>query len=326
MKFRTELYWKSSEINLNYQSNLLFLGSCFAENFGRKFDSLKFNTTINPNGIIFHPIPIFEIIKRALKAQPYTSGDLVCRDEMYFSWLHHSQHFHEDESIFLSTLNEQNTSLQNQLKTANYLFLTFGTARGYELKSSGKIVANCHKLPLINFDKTLSSNTEITNQGIELVQLLQKENPAMNIVFSVSPVRHIKDGIIENSRSKAELISAIHQIIEATTNTEYIPAYEWLIDDLRDYRFYGKDHVHPSEEAIEYIWEKLSLTLFEDATLINIQTIQEILNAVNHKPFQVNSIGHQMFLKKIVSKIEAQNSSIQNKLNSELEKLNAQII
>jgi hypothetical protein len=179
---------------------------------------------------------------------------------------------------------------------------------------------------LINFDKTLSSNTEITNQGIELVQLLQKENPAMNIVFSVSPVRHIKDGIIENSRSKAELISAIHQIIEATTNTEYIPAYEWLIDDLRDYRFYGKDHVHPSEEAIEYIWEKLSLTLFEDATLINIQTIQEILNAVNHKPFQVNSKGHQSFLKKIVSKIEAQNSSIQNKLNNELEKLNAQLI
>jgi lysophospholipase L1-like esterase len=326
MKFRTELYWKSSEINLNYQSNLLFLGSCFAENFGRKFDSLKFNTTINPNGIIFHPIPIFEIIKRALKAQPYTASDLVCRDEMYFSWLHHSQHFHENESIFLSTLNEQNANLQNQLKTANYLFLTFGTAWGYELKSSGKIVANCHKIPSINFDKTLSSSTEITNQGIELVQLLEKENPAMKIVFSVSPVRHIKDGIIENSRSKAELISATHQIIEATTNTEYIPAYEWLIDDLRDYRFYGKDNVHPSEEAIEYIWEKLSLTLFEDATLINIQTIQEILNAVNHKPFQVNSKGHQSFLKKIVSKIEAQNSSIQNKLNNELEKLNAQLI
>ena len=326
MKFRTELNWKSSNIKLDYPSNLLFLGSCFAENFGRKFKSLKFNSTINPSGIIFHPIPIFKILKRALKNQPYSASDLVCRDKMNFSWLHHSQHFHENESILLSTLNAQNVNLQNQLKTANYLFLTFGTAWGYELKTNGEIVANCHKLPSINFDKKLSSSTEIVNQGIELVELLQKENPSLKIVFSVSPVRHIKDGIIENSRSKAELISATHQILEATTNTEYIPAYEWLIDDLRDYRFYGKDNVHPSEEAIEYIWEKLSQTLFDDATLKKIQTIQEILNAVNHKPFQVKSKGHQAFLKKIVSKIESQNSSMQNKLNNELEILNAQLI
>jgi len=326
MKFRTELNWKSSGVKLNLQSNLLFIGSCFAENIGKKFQSLKFKTTLNSNGIIFHPIPIYEILNRALQDQPYTANDLVFRNNMYFSWLHNSQHFHKNESSLLKSLNEQQSNLQLQLKTASHLFLTFGTAWGYKLTNEERIVANCHKIDSSNFKKNFSTSNEIAQIGIETLHLLQKENPSLQVLFSVSPVRHIKDGIIENNRSKAELISATYQIIEATKNTHYIPGYEWLIDDLRDYRFYTKDLIHPSEAAIEYIWEKISNTFFESETLSEVQNIKEIVSAINHKPFQPDSKGHQQFLKKTIFNIEALENSIKERFTKELITLNAQLI
>ncbi|MAZ35875.1 MAG: GSCFA domain-containing protein [Crocinitomicaceae bacterium] len=325
MNFRTELSWKAGDCGINHSSKLIFIGSCFADNFGGKFLALKFNVILNPNGIIFHPFPILETISRAIKDQPFSENDLVKRDDAIFSWQHHSQHFGSEKLQFLNSLNEQQKNLRNQLKSADYIFITFGTAWGFEVKSTGKIAANCHKIPSSNFDKKLTSNAEIASSGIEVIQLMQKLNPNIKIFFSVSPVRHIKDGIIENNRSKAELVSATHQIIEATTNTKYIPAFEWLMDDLRDYRFYGKDNVHPSEEAIEYIWEKLSATFFEEETRKAIHQIQEIISAVNHKPFRSESKEHKRFLEKTISKIKTLEAPIQQAFSSELEILKAQI-
>lgn len=326
MKFRTELDWTMRDISIDHESKLIFLGSCFAENFGRKFVLLKFNTSVNPNGIVFHPLPIFEILTRAIKNETYNSNDLVKRDAFNFSWFHHSQYYNANDLELLEHLNAEQHRLNQKLKSADFLFVTFGTAWGYELNSSEKIVANCHKTPSSNFNKKLSLCSEIARHGIELIKLLHEQNPNLKILFSVSPVRHIKDGITENSRSKAELISATHQIIEATKNTTYIPAYEWLIDDLRDYRFYANDKVHPSTEAIEYIWKKISQTLFEKNTLKNIQKIEEILAAANHKPFHMESKQHQKFLNKTISKIDLLEGSIKNSLRKELEKLKAQLI
>ncbi len=326
MKFRTELHWNSTSAKVNHRENILFLGSCFAENMGLKFKDFKFNPTVNPNGIVFHPLVLEHIISKAINNIDYTKSHILTQNEQCFSWFHHSSVLGKDITSFIAKLNQNQAKFAAQLLKCNHLFLTFGTAWGYELNSTKRLVANCHKFSNSEFSKKLSPSEEITTHYVGLINRLKELNPNISIHLSVSPVRHIKDGIIENNRSKAQLISAAHNIVDHFAFVDYIPAYEWIIDDLRDYRFYDSDLVHPSSQAIEYVWGHLSASIFNAQTQVNLKHIAAINSAVNHQPFQPEARQHQQFIQKTISKIEQLEEPLRMRYSLELTALKTQLV
>ncbi len=326
MEFRTELNWKNSIPKLDFQDNLLLLGSCFSENIGEKFEQNKFCVNRNPNGIIFHPLVISEIISRALSEKEYTQDDLLINDQYYFSWFHHSSLHAADSQSMLDKINDAQAQFRSQLLSANFLFFTFGTAFGYTFNSTKQLVANCHKVPANNFTKRLYRSEEILSDCSVTFNQLSKLNPSLKLFITVSPVRHIKDGIIENSRSKAELISAAHQLAESHSNWYYLPAFEWLIDDLRDYRFYNSDLVHPNSMAIQYLWEKILPNLLTVEAQKTLQTVQKINAAVQHRAFRPTSHQHQKFIHSTIKQVLELEESIQQRFNTELSILKQQLI
>ena len=248
MDFRTIIPISKVSTSITYHSSIVSLGSCFAVNMGEKFAYYKFPITLNPFGILFHPLAIENIITRALQSIPYVAEDFFLHNELW-----HSFDFHSDMSRIsfkesISLANRQQTLLYDTLHRANFCFLTLGTAWVYIYNSTDRIVANCHKLPQQHFSKRLLSVEEIGESLTRIAQLLKQINPSMQLVITISPVRHIKDGFLENQVSKSQLFSALYPLITSGHYT-YFPAYELLLDELRDYRFYANDMVHPSEMA-----------------------------------------------------------------------------
>ncbi|UTW63635.1 GSCFA domain-containing protein [bacterium SCSIO 12741] len=309
---------------LNHKDPVFLLGSCFSDSIGDRFVKYKFQTLINPYGTLYHPLALAQCLKDLLNNQSYQYDDLTQKDDQWFSWNHHGQFNSTDPDLVLKDIQRNVEEGHAFLKKAQLLVITFGTAWTYRLNSTGNRVANCHKVPASEFTKELLTPEEIEKEWTPLLKDLQAFNPGLKIIFTVSPIRHIRDGIIENNRSKAALIQATHQLVDQNPNREYFPAYEWIIDVLRDYRFFQTDRVHPSEEAVQFIWEQLTQSLFNQETQAWNQIIDQILQGLNHRTNNPDSRAHQLFLEKLKQKMVAFQHSSGLSFEKELKRLKHQ--
>lgn len=303
MNFRTQIPLKKGRNQIGYDSKLLLFGSCFSENIGNKFNYFKFQNTINPFGILFHPKAIENLITNAINEKEYTDKDVFFHNERWHCFEAHSELSNTSKESLLKTLNNSINSTNKQLHNSTHLIITLGTAWMYRHIETDTIVANCHKIPQKKFLKDILSVDEITESLNAIISLIKSVNPKIEIIFTVSPVRHLKDGFIENSQSKAHLLSAIHQVVEPRNHTHYFPSYEILMDDLREYRFYKNDMIHPNETAINYIWQQFQNTWIDEKStnlMIEVDTIQK---GLSHRPFNENSTQHQLFLENLQLKI-----------------------
>jgi hypothetical protein len=280
---------------ISYSQKLFFIGSCFAENIGETMDKYKFNTLINPNGVLYNPASIAVTIRRVVDNKLLEEKELFFANECWNSWEHHSRFSNPIKSTCLNEINHRISLAHDFIKQAEWLFITVGSAYYYTQSGSNTLVGNCHKIPQKEFTKHLLTANEIVDDYNQLFQQLKQVNPKLKIIFTVSPVRYIRDGIVENNISKARLIEAVHELCMHNTNTFYFPAYELMIDVLRDYRFYKSDMVHPNEQAIEYIFEKLMEATFDSKTKLLFEKIKDITNASEHKPFHTNTDAFEKF-------------------------------
>ncbi len=304
MQFRTQIPIQKSNFPIDHSSKIVLLGSCFSENMFHQFDYFKFDVISNPFGIIFNTFSIENIIKRAIEKHYFVKEDLIFYNEIWQSLEIHSSMSRTTQDELTEQLNATLDSFHERLKSATHLFLTYGTSWVYSYKKSGQIVANCHKIPQDQFDKKLISQAENKYYIQNTLEVLKAFNINLKIIFTISPVRHIKDGMVENQVSKANLISAVNEVITQNPQNLYFPGYEIMMDDLRDYRFYAEDLLHPSQFAVKYIWEKLSDAFFDEKTCYLMKEIDSIRKSLAHRPLNSNTYNHQKFLKNLHNKIE----------------------
>ena len=312
MKLQTEIPLKPEENQIDYASKILLLGSCFSENIGEKFDYFKFQNLQNPFGVIFNPVSIEKLIVRAVENRAFSEEDIFQHKGIWKCFEVHSELSSLDKSEFLKNLNSALQNLREALFSSTHIIFTFGTAWVYRTinastpLSTGKIVANCHKLPQQNFAKELLSMEEISKSLQTIFYKISTVNPAAVLINTVSPVRHIKDGFSENSLSKAHLISAIHQSLSLPMQSKrhyYFPSFEIMMDELRDYRFYAEDMLHPNKTAIEIIWQKFSKVWISSETETLQKEIASIQNGLKHRPFNPEGADHLQFSEKLQQKI-----------------------
>lgn len=312
MKLQTEIPLKPEKNQIDYASKILLLGSCFSENIGEKFDYFKFQNLQNPFGVIFNPVSIERLIVRAVENRAFSEEDIFQHKGIWKCFEVHSELSSLDKSEFLKNLNSALQNLREALFSSTHIIFTFGTAWVYRTinastpLSTGKIVANCHKLPQQNFAKELLSMEEISKSLQTIFYKISTVNPAAVLINTVSPVRHIKDGFSENSLSKAHLISAIHQSLSLPMQSKrhyYFPSFEIMMDELRDYRFYAEDMLHPNKTAIEIIWQKFSKVWISSETETLQKEIASIQNGLKHRPFNPEGADHLQFSEKLQQKI-----------------------
>lgn len=305
MQFTTLIPIQKSTYQIDYNSKIVSLGSCFAVNIGEKFEHFKFQNTINPFGILFHPLALEKIISKAISKEKFTEENIFFHNERWHSFDVHSDLSTSNKEDFLQTLNSNSDLLHNSLSNCSHVIITLGTSWVYRKIETGKIVANCHKVPQKEFKKELLSVEEIKKSLEGILDSISKLNPEARIIFTISPVRHIKDGFVENQWSKANLIVAVHETINSKLATSnYFPSYEIMMDELRDYRFYAEDMIHPSQTAIDYIWKRFSETWISEEALTTLQEIENIQKRLNHRPFNSESEQHQKFLGNLQQRIE----------------------
>ncbi|MES2515872.1 MAG: GSCFA domain-containing protein [Bacteroidota bacterium] len=297
MQFHLGFKPKSSQQKLAHEHAVLMMGSCFSEHIGKRLSDLKFNVHSNPFGIIFNPKSIEMALQRIVTKQHFTEHDVFEKDWQWFCMEAHSSFSADTKVQLLNQLNAIINSWHEQLKQARYLIITFGSAYAYKHISAQQTVANCHKLPQSLFEKTLLETQSIVSDYQRLIQTLQQFNPNLHILFTVSPVKHLKDGVVENNLSKAVLIQTVHQLIKQNTQCDYFPAYELVNDDLRDYRFYEADMAHPNKQAIDYVWQKFSDTYFSELTATLNSKLNDIKQAFHHRLFKANSVSSITFKK-----------------------------
>lgn len=282
---------KGPKINIperiSIRKPLLVMGSCFAENIGTLLQNQLFDIQINPYGIVYNPLSIIQHLEYIIKNKPFTHHDLFEYNGLWQSWQHHGSFADANEDEALNKINLKIEKAHQQLLKADWLIITLGSAFYYVL-NNGQIVSNCHKLPASNFEKKLVTRPQILNGFQELFSQFQKINPSLKILFNVSPVRYIRDGLTENTISKSILHLSINELVSQNKNCFYFPSYEIVIDELRDYRFYKEDMVHPNETAIAYIYEKFAAALFDDETKAMVQEIQQFISFSNHQNLNRN--------------------------------------
>ena len=285
-------------------SQLLFLaGSCFTEQIGQKLSAHKFRIIDNPNGILFNPVSISKSVLSYIQNKQYGEADLFYHNELWGSWEHHTRFSSVSKDTCLQKINASQSAAHGFLKNADWVLLTLGSAFVYELENK-QVVANCHKVPTDKFKKRLLAIDEVVTVLENLLLNLKAFNPKLKIIFTISPVRHSRDGFIENNWSKAILINSVHHVVDKYEHAFYFPSYELIIDDLRDYRFYAEDMVHPNYAATNYVWEKFVTTCIDPSSQILMKEINTINAARHHKPFNPASQAHQKFLKINLAKIE----------------------
>jgi len=302
MNFTTKVPVIKSSNPIDYDSKILSLGSCFAENMGQKFNYFKFQNEINPFGIIFNPVSIETIISRVVHQQKFTEDDIFYHNDLWHCFEVHSELSHPDKETFLTNLNRIIQQSNNLIIQSTHFIITYGTSWVYRNKSSKKIVANCHKVPQSQFDKEILSVAIIEQSIQNTIDLIKKVNPNCTFIFTISPVRHLKDGFVENQRSKAHLITAIHN--SQFTIHHYFPSYEIMMDELRDYRFYAEDMLHPSQLAIDYIWSRFFENYISEDCFTIMEEVNSIQKALSHRPFNPESASHQKFIQTVQVKIK----------------------
>jgi hypothetical protein len=305
MQFRTQIPIPKSNFPIDYNSKIVSLGSCFAENMAKKLDYYKFQNNCNPFGIIFNPVSIEKMIYRIVNQIFYSENDIFFHNERWHCYEVHSDWSNYNAAEFLENLNAVLRTSLIQLFQASHIIITYGTSWVYRNTESNAIVANCHKVEQKEFKKEILSIETIEKSIQNTIGYFQIINPNVNFIFTVSPVRHLKDGVVENQLSKAHLISAIYQQLQTEQcklNTEYFPSYEIMMDELRDYRFYAEDMIHPSEVAIDYIWQRFSETTISEENHSIMNEIEIIQKGLAHRPFNPNSQSHMQFLSKLQAK------------------------
>ncbi|MCZ8229568.1 GSCFA domain-containing protein [Flavobacterium sp.] len=319
MNFTTKIPIPQNINFIEYRSKILLFGSCFAENIGEKLRYYKFQTQVNPFGIIFNPFSIEKLIERVVLQRHFTKSDIFFFNERWHCYEAHSELSHPDSEVVLSNLNRILSDTQKQLQQATHIIFTYGTSWVYRHIETNSIVANCHKVPQKQFTKELLSIDSIQKSIQNTISLIATLNPKCNFIFTVSPVRHLKDGFVENQVSKAHLIAAIYsflqesEVVPPSGARGIFPSYEIMMDELRDYRFYADDMMHPSGLAIDYIWERFTTTQIDANAIATMELVQTIQKGLAHRPFNPNSESHQKFeanLKEKIATLEAQYSFI----------------
>ncbi|MCA6450637.1 MAG: GSCFA domain-containing protein [Chitinophagaceae bacterium] len=311
MKFHFEFDIKRAPKPVQHPQQLMLMGSCFTENIADKLRKHKFNVLENPNGILFNPVSVVEAVESYLSGKLVTAADIFLHNETWHSWKHHSRYSGITAEECISKINSSIVQAQQYLKHADHLMITLGSAWLYTLTPEaanavpGSVAANNHKAPANWFRKRLMQVPEAVALLGDMIRKLQAYNPSLQIIFTISPVRHLREGVIENNRSKAILIQAVHELVENFEQLYYFPAYELVIDDLRDYRFYAEDLVHPNYHATQYVWEKFTDACMNEETRSLMKEIAELNLAFQHKPFNPETSQHQKFLKTYLVKTQS---------------------
>ena len=289
-----------------YKKKNLFMGSCFTENVGAKMEALKYPVDINPFGILYNPLSVANGLQLLLEEKQLSADDLFEHNGLWHSFSHHGRFSNTEQNKALDDINTRIKSSATFLKQADFLFLTFGTAWIYRYKESGELVSNCHKIPAREFVRERLSVQQIVEVYRELLTKIWQINPDLKVVFTVSPIRHWKDGAVDNQRSKSTLILAVDQLIQelGTEKCAYFPSYEIVMDELRDYRFYAEDMLHISEVAIKYIWSRFEAALVGAESIEIGREVQKINNAVKHRPINKKSLEYSKFLFSFLNKLE----------------------
>lgn len=308
MQFRTQIPVSKSNNPIDYHSKIISMGSCFAENMAEKFDYFKLQNETNPFGIIFNPISIEKVIQRVVTQEFFTEKDVFFHNERWHCFEVHSDLSHSDRQELLQTLNEAITKTNKQIKEATHIIVTYGTSWIYRNTESNEVVANCHKVPQRQFTKELLTADVIQKSIQNTIRLIHGSNPNINFIFTISPVRHIKDGFVENQLSKSHLFTGLHQNLQSKIENQqlgYFPSYEIMMDELRDYRFYAEDMLHPNVVAIDYIWQRFSENYIAENSIPTLQEVGEIQKSLHHRSFNPESEQHQKFLVKLRQKIKS---------------------
>jgi hypothetical protein len=306
MNFTTQIPIQKNPNSIDYTSKIVSFGSCFAENMGDKFQYFKFQSATNPFGIIFNPVSIWKIIDRVVNDNLFKEEDVFFYNERWHCFEVHSDLSHPNAAELLANLNQILWETKKQLQEATHIIITYGTSWVYRNIYQNAIVANCHKVPQKQFAKELLSVETIKESVENTIREVQSINSKCNFIFTVSPVRHLKDGFVENQVSKAHLITAVYDTVRSEhsiLNAEYFPSYEIMMDELRDYRFYAEDMLHPSPVAIDYIWERFKETSISEAAFGTMETVESIQKSLQHRPFNSDSESHKKFESKLKEKI-----------------------
>ena len=305
MDFRTHVQIDKSDVRIDHTTKMMLFGSCFSENIGKTLKKSKFKVDPNPFGILYNPISVSNSIKRLIENKKFNELELVYNNEMYHSFMHHGSFSHVNEQHCLKRINERYNSASNFLKETDILLITFGTAYAYKFHDKQQIVTNCHKFSANNFVRFRLTIDEIVDEWSNLIEVLLQQNPEMRLIFTVSPVRHFRDGAHDNQISKSTLNIAIEYVKNIFINkVEYFPAYEIMIDELRDYRFYTEDMIHPSSIAQDYIWQCFSEMFFsEDTKMINNEWAT-IKKSIDHRPINTETQAYRKFLLSTIKNIE----------------------
>lgn len=301
--FRTMLPSFHPDLQLDHHQSIACFGSCFAEHMAMRFQSAKFDCLLNPFGIQYNPINIAHSIDMILEDYAFADHDLIQREGRWYSLWHHSAYSAKRPDALKKQLHIAAQGAKQKIQDTDVFIFTFGTAFYYLHKATDIVAANCHKLPKEMFDKMRFTPEEITTSFANTLHNLLSVNPSVKFIFTVSPIRHAKDGLIENTRSKGILHLSIETLLKQFSNAVYFPSYEIMMDDLRDYRFYSTDMLHPSPTAIDYIWEHFSEHIFSEETHSLNKYIAGIQLAVQHRPFHADSEAHQKFIQNTLLKI-----------------------
>jgi hypothetical protein len=294
--FRSEVFPDFFSKKINYSDKILFIGSCFAENIGTKLYELKFQIHLNPFGIIYNPVTIKQSLEFILNGKEFKPEDLDFYNEKWISFKHHGKFSSTNASEVLQNINDELLKASEYIKQASHLFITFGTSWVYKLKKTSEIVANCHKLPANEFEHYSLSVAEIKELYSPLLKKLHQANENLKIIFTISPVRHWKDGPVQNQYSKSVLIVSVHELIKEFNFASYFPSYEIMMDDLRDYRFYSEDLFHPNQMGIDYIWGKFKeCYLSADAIELSVK-IEKIIKSAKHQVLYPKTLMHKKFI------------------------------
>ncbi|MEY8847432.1 GSCFA domain-containing protein [Psychroserpens sp. XS_ASV72] len=300
MELQTKLQLKQQAHNLiDYNSKIVLFGSCFSEHIAAKLDYYKFQYLSNPFGILFHPLAIERLVLDAINKRQFTEADVFLLNEQWHCFDAHSQFSNPSKEELIKSLNAQIEKTYNHLKSASHIIITLGTAWAYRFIEKDQFVANCHKVPQKQFLKELLSVSVITESLEAIVSQVRSINPKVNFIVTVSPVRHLKDGFVENTQSKSHLITAIHNVVDERQRNYYFPSYEIMLDELRDYRFYKEDMLHPNRLAIDYIWQYFKKVWISDEAISTLEDVEFIQKGLQHRPFNSKSNAHLAFLEQL---------------------------
>ncbi len=305
MQFTTKTELPQGELEITHDSRMILIGSCFASNIGNRLRDRKFHIESNPFGVQYNPFSIASVLTRIASGEMFNeqSMEIFEHNGQWHSIMHHSDYSRGSRCELIDNINNNMQHAHDAAKKCDLIIVTLGTAYAYSRKSDGLVVGNCHKLPSRDFDRRLLGINEIVTKLSEVIESYKKLNNEVRFLFTVSPIRHLRYGMHDNQKSKSTLLLAIDELIEKYSCCHYFPAYEILIDELRDYRFYAEDMLHPSAVAIEYIWECFGKCYFNDATRGLNTSIEEIIRGLEHRPFDAKSEGYQKFIGNLIEKI-----------------------